>query len=332
MSSAIASLERRLAKGGGSAEDWELLAKSYDFLGQPDNAAKARAHQLPPAPPDDAAGGVSPPAQVLAKAASATAPALSKDSLQWLDKAAAARKEQKFADAAAIYAQLAARGQMNAESWADYADSAASVQGKKLAGAPEQYIAKALALEPTNPKALWLKASAAEEGGRFGEGAAALQTLLGELDPKSADAKIVSASLQQDQKMAATEPGAASPAAVTASRTSISGEVSLAPALKSKVSPGSILFIVAKSVDSPGMPVAVRRVPVDAWPVPFTLDDSLAMMPGRTLSTAGRVSVEARISATGQAMPAAGDLQGTTAAFSPAGHVPLKIQIDQVVK
>ena len=52
MGSAIASLQARLAKGGGSAEDWELLAKSYEFLGRPAEASKARAHQLPSLPAD----------------------------------------------------------------------------------------------------------------------------------------------------------------------------------------------------------------------------------------------------------------------------------------
>ena len=52
MNSAIASLQARLAKGGGSADDWELLAKSYEFLGRPAEAGKARAHQLPTLPAD----------------------------------------------------------------------------------------------------------------------------------------------------------------------------------------------------------------------------------------------------------------------------------------
>src|SRR5882762_5724021 len=47
MDSAIAALEARLAKGGGTPDDWELLAKSFEFLGRPADAAKARAKQLP---------------------------------------------------------------------------------------------------------------------------------------------------------------------------------------------------------------------------------------------------------------------------------------------
>lgn len=51
MSSAIAALQSRLAKGGGSADDWELLARSYEFMGRSADASRARAHQLPPMTP-----------------------------------------------------------------------------------------------------------------------------------------------------------------------------------------------------------------------------------------------------------------------------------------
>ena len=60
MSSAIASLQARLAKGGGGADDWELLAKSYEFLGQPAQARQARAHQLPAPPATDTANSAAP--------------------------------------------------------------------------------------------------------------------------------------------------------------------------------------------------------------------------------------------------------------------------------
>jgi predicted Zn-dependent protease len=66
MGSAIASLEARLAKSGGSADDWELLAKSYEFLGRPQDAAKARARQLPPLPPDSDETPIKPAAAAIA--------------------------------------------------------------------------------------------------------------------------------------------------------------------------------------------------------------------------------------------------------------------------
>lgn len=195
MGTAIASLEGRLAKGGGSADDWELLAKSYEFLGRPADAAKARARQLPPLPSDTDGAAVR------------TAPA----------------------------------------------------------------------------------GSAAPAG--------------------------------------AVGPGTA----VSSSGTAVSGEVSLAAALSAKAAAGATLFIVAKSVDSPGAPVAVFRGSVGSWPVKFTLDDSQSMLPGRNLSNAGRVTIEARISQSGQPLPAAGDLQGSSGAINPADRRPLKILIDRII-
>lgn len=186
MGSAIANLESRLAKGGGTDGDWELLAKSFEFLGRPADAAKARAHQLPPLPMESDAPG-----------------------------------------------------------------------------------------EGTPPS------------------------------------------------LASNAPDA--------SGTAVSGEIMLAPALQTKAAPGETLFIVAKSVDAPGAPVAVFRGSVGSWPLKFKLDDSQSMLPGRNLSSAGRVTVEARISQKGQPLPASGDLQGSTGVVNPADHRPLKILIDRVI-
>jgi hypothetical protein len=188
MNAAIASLQARLAKGGGSADDWELLAKSYDFLGRPDEASKARARRLPALPPQD------------------------------------------------------------------------------------------------------------------------------------------------QQSVASGAAGAATAAAGSASGAIVRGEVSISAGLRDKAVAGTTLFIVAKSIDSPGPPVAVVRTTVGAWPLKFTLDDTQSMLPGRNLTTVGRVTVEARISASGQPLPAAGDLQGSSGPINAAGSAPLEIVIDRIVR
>ena len=107
--------------------------------------------------------------------------------------------------------------------------------------------------------------------------------------------------------------------------------MTLDPALAARVRAGETLFIVAKSVDSPGPPLAVFRGSVGSWPMSFTLDDSLSMLPGRTLSGARQVQVEARISPQGQPLPASGDLQGTSGVIDPAAGKPLSIRIDRVL-
>jgi len=105
----------------------------------------------------------------------------------------------------------------------------------------------------------------------------------------------------------------------------------LAAPLAAKVSAGETLFIIAKSISSPGPPVAVLRGTVGDWPMKFSLDDSLAMLPGRNLSSAGPVMIEARISRRGQPLPASGDLQGSAGPYNPSEHAPLNVLIDRVV-
>jgi cytochrome c-type biogenesis protein CcmH len=204
------------------------------------------------------------------------------------------------------------------------------LQNNRLAGEPETYIANALALNGTNPKALWLKASADEEAGRYSDASAAWQRLQGVLPSDSQDAKIVADNLQRDRELAGGTQNR-QPTGTAAAGASISGEVSVASALTGKATPGATLFIVAKSVDAPGPPVAVYRGSVGAWPVKFTLDDSSSMLPGRNLSNAKRITVEARISPSGQALPTAGDLRGTTGVIDPNRRQPLKIVINEVV-
>jgi cytochrome c-type biogenesis protein CcmH len=340
MSSAIASLQARLAKGGGSADDWELLAKAYEFVGQSDAAAQARAHQLPPEPTPSVRSSAALTASMLGAAGLNTtasapaAPQLSAASVKLLGQADAARRHKHLKEALAIYAQLAAADQLNADGWADYADTAATVRGNRLAGEPEQYIARALALNPRHAKALWLQASADEEAGRLTHAIATWRELQGVLAPDSPDAKIVAVNLQQDQRLvdsAGAAGSAGSFEAAPASGPIVRGQVSLSPALRSRLSGGETLFIVAKSVDAPGPPVAVVRTSATAWPVTFSLDDTQAMMPGRNLSSAARVTVEARLSRTGQALPMSGDLAGSSAVIDPKATQPLAIVIDRVV-
>jgi cytochrome c-type biogenesis protein CcmH len=55
------------------------------------------------------------------------------------------------------------------------------------------------------------------------------------------------------------------------------------------------------------------------------------MLPSRRLSTAGAVTIEARTSRTGQAMPAAGDFQGVIGPIDPAAGKPVRVVIQRVI-
>ncbi len=112
----------------------------------------------------------------------------------------------------------------------------------------------------------------------------------------------------------------------------VRGEVVLADALKGKIPAGLTLFIVAKSVNSPGPPVAIWRTTTGAWPLAFQLDDSQAMLPARNLSSAGVVTDRSAHLANRPGHARARRLSGRHRDRSnPAAGKPVRIVIQKVI-
>jgi hypothetical protein len=126
----------------------------------------------------------------------------------------------------------------------------------------------------------------------------------------------------------ATAPAAAPTPTAGAAR--IEGSVELAPDLRARVSAGDMLFIYARETGAGGPPLAVLRLSTGSWPLSFVLDDRNSMIPGRDLSHASKVVLEARISRSGNATPQAGDLVGTVENVNPRAGQPVRISIDRV--
>jgi cytochrome c-type biogenesis protein CcmH len=111
----------------------------------------------------------------------------------------------------------------------------------------------------------------------------------------------------------------------------VGGVVTLAPALRDRVSPDDTVFVFARAAGGPRMPLAVLRKQVKDLPLRFTLDDSLAMSPAASLSKTERVVVGARVARGGGAQPRDGDLQGLLPAMA-LGRDDLRLEINEVVR
>ena len=233
---------------------------------------------------------------------------------------------QRFQESADAYAQAAQRLPGDVDVLADWADALAMAQGRKLAGRPTQIVQQALALDPKHPKSLALAASAAMERRDDRAAIGYWNRLLAELPPDSEHARDVRGTIAQLGGTAATPPDPR-PAA---SGSRITGRVSVAPALASRVPPQATLFVYARAASGPRMPLAILRASARDLPFAFVLDDSTSMAAGATLSGASDVVVEARLSASGQAVPASGDLAGESGVVKP-GAENLSITIDRVV-
>ena len=365
MEAAVASLEARLASQGGSDADWELLAKAYDYLGRADDAKRARSHVVSPSTGvAGASAGTMSMQALLAEAAAAgnatrspaaapaasSAPAASLEELRtrvhdhprdvsaWLALADLYREQHDNAAARDALAKVVALHGMTAASWADYADVLGSLAGGSLAGSAGSAIDQALALDPTNGKALWLKASQAHEQGHFADALTWWDKLRAELPADSSDARVIDANIAEDTRLAGLTPVAApvagnrAPSAPDAAQgAEVSGTVAIDSRLAARVQPDSTLFIYAKAADSPGPPLAVLRTTPKTWPVRFRLDDSMAMLPSRRLSQFDKVVVEARISRSGQATPGSGDLFVTSPTLNPSSGQRLALVINHEI-
>jgi cytochrome c-type biogenesis protein CcmH len=224
----------------------------------------------------------------------------------------------------------------NADLLADYADALAMAHGRSLEGAPSELLQRALAIDPHHAKALALDGTAAFDRKDYKQAVRDWETLERVAPADSPLAQQVRDGIAEARQLGGMPPAAASATTFTLGpaqhplAATLSGTVTLASALSGRASPDDVLFVFARAVDGPRMPVAIVRKRVADLPFTFTLDDSMAMAPEANLSSVRRVIVGARISHSGSAMPQAGDLQGTTPAVD-VGTSGLTLVIDQAV-
>lgn len=259
---------------------------------------------------------------------------------------------KRYADASRAFERAVALAPDVPELLADYADVLGAAQGGNLAGKPTELINRALAVNPTYWKALALAGTAAFNVKDYKSAVMHWERLKANVPPDSSIAQTVDSSIAEARALGgiattatgtpaqprATAPqaGAMPPAKAAAATdapalpgTSVGGTVKLAPAVAAKAAPGDPVFIFARAAEGSKMPLAILRREVKDLPLTFTLDDSMAMAPNMKLSSFPQVVVGARVSKSGNAVPAAGDLEGLSPPLKP-GTTGIALVIDTV--
>src|SRR6185369_7335071 len=174
----------------------------------------------------------------------------------------------RYAEAADAYAKAAVRAPRDAQVLADLADvlalaraGSAAFERKDYAAAAKHWERMLAYVEPNSEDARSIQQNVAEARSLAGD-----------------------AGKQETQKQPAKPQGG------------VRGTVSLSPSMKDKVSPEDTVFVFARAVEGPPMPLAVARVRVRDLPYRFALDDSMAMSPALKLSAFPKVVVTARVS------------------------------------
>ena len=240
----------------------------------------------------------------------------------------------RYAESAAAYGRAVNLLPPDAQLLADFADTLAMMQGRRLQGEPEKVVRQALQVDPRNVKALALSGTISFERKDYGVAIGEWRKILAAVPEDSSVASSIRASIADAEKKmgnAGSQDAKSTPAAVAPATTKVSGSVLLDPALREKVGADDVVFVFAHAVNGPRMPLAILRKRVADLPFEFSLDDSMAMAPNFRLSQFDKVVVGARVSKSGDALPRSGDFEGTSVQIAPgAGGV--KISIRSVVK
>ena len=197
--------------------------------------------------------------------------------------------------------------------------------GGNITPAAAELFEQALASAPTNPKALLYGGFAAALRGDTAAARRRWQALK-DLHPPAQveqmlDARIAelgsnegappsgAGTVAQNASAGAAAAAAGNDAATTTG-TEVIVNLRIAPALRARLTREAPLFVFAREPGVQGPPLAAKRSTSAAIGTQIHLSSADSMMPGRVLVGGHRVSITARVSFSGQPLPAAGDLYG----------------------
>jgi len=234
----------------------------------------------------------------------------------WFMLAKTYMSTQQFQKSADAYEKVIALVGEDVQLLLGYADALAMSEGGKLTGKAKPVVDKIMKLAPDSPTVLWMAGTAESQQGNFKQALIFWYKLNPMLDAEPKAQRQLSQLIQGAESQLGAdlvaELKAAAPKSkaqpVTESKAQIIVTVDLDPALKDKVNPTDTLFIFAKALQGPPMPLAAVKLTADALPITVTLDDSMAMMPQMKLSSFDHVKVSAVISKSGQPGAKPGDL------------------------
>jgi len=245
----------------------------------------------------------------------------------------------RYQEAANAYAQARRIAGDHPQLLVDSADIMAMASGGRFTPEAGKLLERALQVQPENAKGLWLMGHYRYQGEDFQGAVDYWRRAAAQLPPDSEDTRAIRQQIEQAESRVVAAGGTLAPAAeppaspATAAEATKAVEVSvrLDPDLSAQASAQDTVFIFARAAEGPRMPLAIVRKRVAELPVTVTLDDSLAMSPAMVMSNFSEVTIGARISKSGNAMPQSGDLQGTVTPVQVQAGAAVEVVINEVM-
>lgn len=238
------------------------------------------------------------------------------DDLQgWIMLGRSYKTLKRFGEAVEAYRKALALDKTNADVLLQLADTLAMASGGGLQGEPSELIEQAIKLDPDNEMGMWLAGLSKAESGDYDAAIALWKKLQQHYQPGSRDhqevQQLIDTALERSGKSAETAKPAPAPASASSN---VNVRVALGERFKNQVNPDDSVLIYVKAASGPKMPLAVVKKQVRDLPLEISFDDSMAMVPGMTVSSFDKVVVTARVSRSGNAMPSSGEPVGSVEA------------------
>lgn len=233
--------------------------------------------------------------------------------------------EGNAGEAARAYAEAARRAPRDADLLTEAAEARALArEDRRFDETAVAQLEQALAIEPMHQRARWFLGISLRQAGEPAKAAEAWTPLLARVDGKTAETLLVQ--INQARAEAGLPP--MPPPAVAASPSGLAVEVALAPGIDPRQLPASArVFVIARAAGGPPMPVAVQKHEVAALPLSVTLSDADSPMPTAKLSSLREAEVVARLSISGAANRADGDLESKAVRVTLPAQQPVKLVI-----
>lgn len=249
----------------------------------------------------------------------------------WYFLARTYMRQDRPSDAAAAYEQLIKRAGRQPELLGQWAQALYFAEDRQWSPQMQQLTDEALKGDPHEVTSLGLLGIAAYEEQRFDEAIGFWERLVATLPAEDPSREAIQSGIvrAREQLGEPTSPSAKQPASETTAAVGpeLTVDVQLGAALSDEVQPTDTVFVFARALSGPPMPLAVKRLTVADLPATVSLSDADAMTPQLRLSNFEQVKLFARISRDGNATH--GEWQGSSEPLAPSAGGSVKLTIDQ---
>ncbi|WP_423357321.1 c-type cytochrome biogenesis protein CcmI [Pseudomonas citronellolis] len=236
--------------------------------------------------------------------------------------------QERFEDAAKAFERAANLSGRQSEVLGQWAQALYFANGKKMAGTAQALADEALKQNPEEVTTLGLMGIAAFEDQRYADAVGYWQRLVAALPADDPSRAAIQSGIERARQHLAErgEKLPEAPAAAATAGVTLKVRVDLSDAVKGQVRPDDSVFVFARAVNGPPMPLAVKRLKVADLPDEVSLSDADAMMPQLKLSAFPQVELVARVSRAGNAI--SGEWIGRSQPLSTAGAGDQAVTID----